>query len=152
LTGLRHGYRHAPYFNEHIRFLEDLYSSRCEFLVDLNLEIIQYLMKALRIRTPVVRLSELNIHSRGTFVMLDICNKLHASVCLAQRSAARHLDTAMFEEAGIELRFFRPPALIYPQLWGNFIPNLSTFDLLFTCGPRAGGMLREGIDSQDLHA
>jgi hypothetical protein len=30
---------------------------------------------------------------------------------------------------------FRPP--VYPQLWGDFIYNLSTLDLLLNCGPKS---------------
>ena len=33
------------------------------------------------------------------------------------------------------------PVLIYPQLWGSFIPDLSAFDLVFNCGPKARAIL-----------
>jgi len=39
------------------------------------------------------------------------------------------------------LEFFTPPCPVYPQLWGDFIPNLSALDLALNCGPRAGDIL-----------
>ena len=45
------------------------------------------------------------------------------------------------KDKGIELTFFRPPSPIYPQLWGDFVSNLSSFDLLFNCGPKACDIL-----------
>ena len=40
-------------------------------------------------------------------------------------------------EHGIEITRadFRPP--VYPQLWGDFIYNLSVLDLLLNCGPKS---------------
>ena len=34
---------------------------------------------------------------------------------------------------------FKPP--VYPQLWGNFIENLSYIDLLFNCGEKSRKIL-----------
>jgi hypothetical protein len=47
----------------------------------------------------------------------------------------------LFAAAGISLEFFQPPSPVYPQLWGDFIPNLSAFDLLLNCGPKAKEIL-----------
>ncbi|HIJ40417.1 MAG TPA: hypothetical protein HPP90_04955 [Deltaproteobacteria bacterium] len=60
-----------------------------------------------------------------------------ATQFLAQRVAAKYLDEKAFEKEGIGLRFFTPRPAVYPQLWGPFVPNLSAFDLLFNCGPKA---------------
>jgi hypothetical protein len=49
-------------------------------------------------------------------------------------------------EAGVKLRFFKMSHPVYPQLWGDFIPNLSSFDLLLNCGPKAHDILVSKTD------
>lgn len=137
LASLKSAYRHAPYFKDHEPFLTSIFTTPYARLVDLNLAIIDYLMNALGIHTKVLRLSEAGIAVRGNRLPVQLCNQLGASCYLAQASARYHLDSAMFTDAGVRLEFFVPSSPVYPQLWGKFIPNLSAFDLLFNCGPKA---------------
>jgi hypothetical protein len=137
LESLKHAYGHAPYFGEHSAALADGLGADSDRLIDLNMRLIGYLMHQLGISTPRVRLSELGIRSAGTQLVIDICRHVGACAYLAQRSARSHLDAGLFAAAGIELIFFTPHAVVYPQLWGDFIPDLSAFDLLFNCGPKA---------------
>ena len=95
----------------------------------------------LSIETRLVLLSELAIRERGVGLLIEICRHFGAATYLAQQSARRYLDESQFQNAGIELQFFKPPALIYPQLWGDFISGLSTFDLIFNCGPKSREIL-----------
>lgn len=141
LETLKTAYGRAPYFRDHLDFVEGMFSSRIEKLIDLNMAIIRYLMGQLHIETKLVLLSELGIDARGDQMLIEICKRLGASHFLAQHAAKKYLNEDLFQEAGIELKYFRPPALIYPQLWGGFIPNLSTFDILFNCGPKARDIL-----------
>ena len=60
-------------------------------------------------------------------------------------AAEKFLGFETFAAAGLELRTFTYHPEIYPQLYGPFIQNLSTFDLLFTCGPKAPGILRSWL-------
>ena len=138
LSSLDAAYKKAPFFSDHFRFLESTYSRLPERLIDLNLLIITYLFRELGISTRIFHLSELGIRSRGTRLLVDICKSLGSRQFLAQRSAGKHLDEALFLENEIELQLFQVKKPVYPQLWGPFLNNLSAFDLLFTCGPRAG--------------
>ncbi len=144
LESLKSAYGKAPYFRAHLSFVEGMFSSRIENLVDQNMQIIRYLVGQLHIETKLVLLSELGIEARGDQLLIEICKKLGASHFLAQHAAKKYLNEGLFQEAGIELKYFKPPSLIYPQLWGSFIPNLSTFDILFNCGPKARDILIEG--------
>jgi hypothetical protein len=137
VESLKNAYRKAPYFNDHLEFVERMFSSNIEKIADLNLEIIRYLFNQLHIKTNLVLLSELNIEARGDRLLIELCQRLGASHFLAQKGAKKYLNASLFQEAGIELEFFRSPSPVYPQLWGSFMPNLSTFDLVFNCGPKA---------------
>jgi hypothetical protein len=139
LESLKTAYKNAPYLPEHLEFLETMFSK--ETLMDLNLAVIHYLLRALAIETELVLLSDLNIPSTGTRRLVDLCTKLGASQFLAQAPAKKFLDEKSFQDAGIEVLYLNPPVPIYPQLWGDFIANLSAFDLVLNCGSKAREIL-----------
>ena len=141
LASLKTSYAHAPYFREHLDFVSEIFSERFEKLIDLNMSIIQYLKRHLMIDTPLILLSGLGIKGRGNELLIEICRKIGSSDYLAQRSAEKHLDQELFSNAWIDLHFFTPPSPVYPQLWGEFIHNLSAFDLVFNCGPKSREIL-----------
>jgi len=136
LESLKNAYSRAPYFKDHIGFLEALWSIKFEKLIDLNLRVIRYLLQQLKIGTKVILSSELGIRSTGDTRLMEICREMGASEFLARSSAQKYLDADRFADAGIRLTQFKQPVLIYPQLWGSFIPNLSALDLIFNCGPK----------------
>ena len=98
-------------------------------------------MEYLRIPAKVQLLSGLEIEVKEPQLSLEVCKKLGASHFLAQGSAKKYLDKAAFEKNNIELVFFNPRPIVYPQLWGPFIPNLSALDLIFNCGPKSHTIL-----------
>jgi hypothetical protein len=141
LASLTTSYGNAPYLEEHVPFLEKIFSSEFTRLVDLNVAAIRYLMACFRIDTKLVLQSELGVTARGTQLLLDLCQALEASTFLVQSPAKKYLEADLFAQAGIELRPFTYVAPVYPQLWGDFLANLSAFDLVFTCGPKARDIL-----------
>jgi hypothetical protein len=138
---LKCAYGNAPYLKDHLTFIEDLFAAHFEKLVDLNLAFMSYLLKHLQIPTRLVLQSELGVRGRATQLLIDLCKATGASEFLAQRQAQKYLDTDLFQKNRIELSYFRyfPPT--YPQLWGDFLANLSILDLLFNCGPKARDIL-----------
>ena len=87
LDSLKSAYARAPWYKDHLSFVEGLFLPRFDKLIDLNLKIIHYLMKHLRIDTKVILLSELGIQARGDQLLIEICRKLGAPSFLAQRAA-----------------------------------------------------------------
>jgi len=137
LESLKTAYKKAPYLPEHLQFLEEMFSQKKETLLDLNLAVIHYLMRALAIKTRLVLLSDLDVPSTGNRRLVDLCTKLGASQFVAHAPAKKFLDEKFFQDSGIETIYVNPPIPIYPQLWGDFIANLSVFDLVLNCGPKA---------------
>jgi hypothetical protein len=54
------------------------------------------------------------------------------------------MELERYEAAGLNVVFqdYQHPA--YPQLFGDFTPNLSILDLLFNCGPSSTEIIRGG--------
>lgn len=141
LGGLRQNYVHAPYFAEFFSGIETIYSKSHTLLAELTTELIALLLDAFSLRSKVVRQSELGIAGKGTDLLVTICEHVGADRFLALSSAEKHIDRAVMKRRGIEIvrASFRPP--VYPQLWGDFIYNLSSLDLLMNCGPKAREMV-----------
>jgi hypothetical protein len=137
LASLEAAYLRSPYFDEHEELLDQVFSDKFERILDLNMAIIHHLMNALGLQTKLALLSQLGIRSTGSDRLVEICRKLGASQYLAQSAARKYLDEGLFHDAGIEVKYFNPPTPVYPQLWGEFLGNLSTLDLLFNCGPKS---------------
>jgi hypothetical protein len=147
VSGIRHAYKHAPYIDEHLQFIESVYASETVRLIDFNLKIIRHLMLYMGIDTEIRRLSELNIQASGDQLLIEIVRFFDADVYLAPAAAAKYIDAGLFEKAGIEFRTVGFRAPVYPQLWGDFIPDLSAFDLLFNCGPKARDIVMSQVSA-----
>jgi hypothetical protein len=141
LASFEHAYGNAPYFADHAGFIEEMYASRFVRLADFNTAILRYLIRCLAVETNLILQSQIGFTQSGVDLLIEICRHFGASTYLVQKSAARYLDPEAFRNANIHLRFFQSPALVYPQLWGDFVPNLSALDLIFNCGPKARDIL-----------
>jgi len=153
LASFSQAYTNAPYFAEHGSFVQKALSTKFEKLLDLNMEIIHYLCQQLGIGTDLKLLSELDIKEKGDRLLIEICQRLGASTYLAHQTAGKYLNADLFDKAGIRLQYFNFSPCIYPQLWGDFVSDLSAFDLLFNCGPKAQDILiNRGAGSHSIPA
>ena len=143
IVSLEHAYHHAPYWDEHAKFCRNIYHNRWQGLLDLNLTILDYTKSALGIDAPFLRNSTLTIGSRGSQRLVSICKALGASKYLTIASSHKYLDEELFHSHGIRIVHYKYEPPIYPQLWGDFIANLSVLDLLLTCGPKSAGLVRK---------
>ena len=141
-------YSHAPYFNEHIHFFEDLYSRRWKFLVDINVDVIRYLGETMGVANTFSRQSSIGIEGTGSALLVDLCRAVGGDTYLADVASKKYLDGAAFAAAGVSIAFYRYKPPVYPQLWGHFIENLSSIDLLFNCGPKSRQIIEKSIPSQ----
>jgi len=135
--GISQNYAHAPYFAEHSAFLKDLMQMRWRKLVDLNVAAIYYLAGSLGIGNKVVLQSSLQIQSQGSELLVKITKETGADVYLTPLVSKKYVDEILFAQQGITIQFFKFIPSVYPQLWGEFIYNLSALDLLLNCGGKS---------------
>lgn len=127
-------YKRAPFFKEIFPYVEDLYGVECNKLIDFNLKSIEMLIELLVIKIERTLASSLNPVGKSNELLVNILKKVDATTYLSGVGARDYYDPKPFEDAGIKVVWqeFKHP--VYPQLYGDFIPYLSSIDLLFNCG------------------
>jgi len=78
--------------------------------------------------------SDIGVKAKGTGLLVAIAEKLGASELVAPRAGKGRIDIALLSEAGITVYWLDYQRPVYPQLWGEFIKDLSAMDLLFNSG------------------
>jgi len=131
---LKQAYGKAPYFENYAAYLENIYSDEWTRLVDLDETILKWLLETLGINVKWHRTSEYSFSGRKQNLILEICDKLGADTFIFGALGKNYVDIDKFEKAGISVLFQEYNHPQYPQIYGDFLPNLSVIDLLFNCG------------------
>lgn len=135
-------YRRAPYYREYAPQLEDTLEGHANgSLAELNAALIHYLRGALGLRTELRLASDLPVSKSSTPTgrLIQLTRAVHGDTYLSGTGAWSYLDRAQFRDMGLEFAAWSP--IQYPQLWKEFVPNLSIVDALFNCGPSTGERL-----------
>jgi len=143
LKSLVVNYNRAPFFKIFQQYFEEMYSKIWGKLVGVNIETVKLLTHLLDIdKTRFFLASQIpNLREEPNERLIDICKYFSADTYLAGKGGAEYMDIKKFEEENINVIFqdFQHP--VYPQLYGNFQPYMSTIDLLFNCGPKSREIL-----------
>jgi hypothetical protein len=142
LGSLRAAYGRAPFFDEVFPLAESVLGAAGESLADLNRASIEAMCRFLELPTPLLYASTLGLSDDDrTGRLVEICRRVGGTVYLSGRGARRYNDAQRFQESGIALEYTAFECPPYPQLHGEFVPNLSLLDALFNCGREAQRLL-----------
>ncbi len=135
-------YRRAPYYRDYAPQLEEtLEGHTSSSLAELNAALIHNLRAALGLRTELRLASDLPVSSSSspTGQLIELTRAVHGDTYLSGTGACTYLDRAQFSDVRLEFAAWSP--VQYPQLWQEFVPNLSIVDALFNCGSSTGERL-----------
>ena len=142
LKTLHFWYKKSPYFDTYFPQIEEIYSRGQQKLVELNIDLLEFLLQAFEIEVKTLFASSLNVTGKSTGLMVEIVKAVGGDTYLSGIGAKDYLDVQKFEQVGLKViwQAFEHP--VYPQLHGEFIPNLSSLDFLFNCGDKCPEILR----------
>lgn len=148
LLSLRSCYGSANFFKDLFPFFEETYAKEWKKLVDLNVHIINYILKHLSISKPMYFASQLDIASKGTDLIIEICRKLKADTYLSGIGGKDYLEEEKFVQANLKLIYQNFVHPVYRQQFmrneNDFVPYMSILDLLFNEGPKSKEILSRG--------
>ena len=170
LRAIEGAYAAAPRLAAYREELRSFYATPWTHLAPLATASARWLAQAFGITTPLSLASELLGISRSataehgrdeggglggsagrppmstdsTGRLVDLCRAAGADTYLAGSHGAGYMDLDQFAAAriGVLAQTYEHP--VYPQIHGEFVPQLSALDLLLTTGDQAIALLRKG--------
>jgi len=129
-------YKKAKFFEEVNKGIEEVYLSKdWSNLCTFNIRLLKSVLNIINLEKKLIKASELDIKGESTHLLINIIKKVGGDTYLSGFGGTNYQEESLFSKEGIRLQYtdFQHP--VYPQLWGDFMPNLSIIDLLFNCGP-----------------
>ena len=128
-------YKNAEKFDYIKEFLLTTYTKKWDSLFELDFETMKKTLEMLEIKLEVVKESELDISTKSTNRLVDICKKLDGTTYISGNGSRNYIDNTLFKKQNIELIFQNYLPKEYKQISSKkFIPNLSIIDLLVNFG------------------
>ena len=144
LRSIEMNYGKAPYFKKCFPKIEALLRFHESNLAEFCWKQLEFWMTEFEIETQLVRSSELPVVTKKSDLVLDLCKHYGARHYLSGALGRNYLDEASFLNSGIDIEYqdFKHP--LYPQLWGDFVPNMGIIDYWMNCGSDASNFIRRG--------
>lgn len=132
-------YSKCPFFDE--GFIEEYFIEGEQFkkLQEWNEFGIFYLKEKLKIKTSIIKASDLNLDEnlKSTDLLVEIVNQVGGDTYISGAGGRKYMDISKFEKNDISLEYFDFEPFEYKQRWDGFEPYLSAMDLIFNLGRNA---------------
>jgi hypothetical protein len=139
LKALTFAYSKAPYFKTYLPLLESFFERCDSLLADFTIDTTIALTRRLgNQHTRFMRSSEIpGIDGQKTDRLIQLLTKVGARHYISGPSARDYIEAEKFQAAGITLEYMQYNYPAYPQLHGEYDPQVSILDLMFMTGENA---------------
>ena len=145
LRSIEGAYSGAPFWRSMRDALSDLYAEPWERLAPAAVASAEVLARAAGVTTPTRLASSLAVDGDDpTGRLVALCQVVGADTYLAGGHGARYMDMKRFTDAGIRVLYQAYSHPVYAQQHGDFVPFLSSLDLLLMHGDASLAILRRG--------
>ena len=137
VRSIEQSYSRAPYFDEMFEWIEGTYRLPPPYLWQ-KLADVEYLLalilKAMNMSPAIADQSDIGVGGVKQDLILNLCKHFNADRFLFGSEGRGYADVEWFAKRGIECVFQDYHTPEYPQLYGEFVPDLSVVDALFNVG------------------
>lgn len=137
LSTLTQNYGKSGSFAKYFPELVSIYSQDWDYLVDLNMHILKMLLRWMKIKTKIIRSSQMSAQGSASDLILNLCLEVDATRYISGTGGRNYIDEEAFISKGIVVNYQSPVfPTMYPQNHPKvgFLKDLSVIDILLNCG------------------
>ncbi len=142
---LSDAYSSRPFFEKYFLEISKIYDKDHKLLIDLNLDILNFFIKVLKINTKIVFKSKLNINSKKENMIKDICELRGCSEYVSPLGSENYLNLLKNKNLKFKICYYEFNCIPYFIENGTFLPQLSCIDLVFSIGDKSINYIRDNF-------
>ena len=123
-------YKRAPYFKEIISKIAPFYEQEYDLFCDFCYEYTEFWFNELGMKTKPIRMKDMSVVGYKSELIINMCKLMKADTYISGALGKNYIDNEVFEKNNIEVIYQDYHPNEYPQLWGDFVPNISILDFV----------------------
>ncbi len=131
---IKQTYGKLLYFKNFSTELEEIYNKDWKYLSNLNIELIKFFVKYLKIKTNIFLSSNIRVEGNSNQKLINLCKYFDADTFVVKKNTEHYHPKKVFLENNIEFKYISNKIINYEQQGDNFIPSLSILDYVSNCG------------------
>lgn len=131
---IRLNYKKSQYYSTYIDFFENIYSKEWEYLYDLDVFIMNFILDELDVKTEILYDKDFEFSGNKTDFLIDMCKKTNCNIYLSNKGSENYVDIETFENNNLDHVYMNYIGTEYNQCFYGYDPYLSIIDMLFNCG------------------
>jgi hypothetical protein len=130
LRCIKINYGKAPNFERFFSKISQIYAKDHSFLIDLNMDLLNFIAGELGVKTPMTNASYYKVKSTSSQRLVDLVKAVEGTVYLTGKGSSDYLDVDLFSKENIDVKLQGYEVPVYDQLYGDFVAGLSSLDYL----------------------
>ena len=131
---IKQSYEKLFFFKEIKKELEIIYSKNWIYLSELNIEIIKFLLRYLKIKKKIFISSEIQVKGIANEKLINLCKYFNTSSFIVKPGTENYHPKVLFEKNNIDFKFYSNKIKSYNQNSKIFLPGLSIIDYIANNG------------------
>jgi len=133
---LKQAYRNAPYVNEMLALVRNLFDIPCNTIAEVSMQSIEIIIDYFDLAKDknFYTASRLGIGGSSSERVCEIVQYLNGTHYITGHGAKNYLDHSLFESNGIRVEYMNYLKCPYPQQFLGFNPHVSILDLVANVG------------------
>ena len=126
-------YSKAPFFDlDMLDWLYDFEKQNEYSFVAVCESMLKKHLQLLNVKTPIYKATEMNLFCKKDALLAEITQYLKGDTYISGPNGRKYINKDNFN--GINILFHEYNFPVYPQLWGTFVPWMSTLDIIYNLG------------------
>lgn len=132
LREIEANYKKTPYYESYIDDLKLIYNKKYTYLAELNVAIIEYLIKSFEIEIDLIYASDFGFTTKSSQKLADMVYELGGNTYLSGIGGFNYIEESIFGDIKVLYQNFEHP--IHTQRYPKFEKNMAAIDALFNVG------------------